>query len=187
MKHAHSCTWAHSYSQILSTHFKLLQSTLQSLFGVSGSTVYTCMLNKRGGTESDLTVSRLEPGAANLPLAPESNGECVGFTLTCHIVVFLGPHQCYVVSFMCCWVHLSFWCLLFCCQYILWSFILQFILLCSNQFPVICNLFVWPIFPMLLKYNKIRMRWEGFFPLLLRWRVLPGYRRRCSWTQLEPH
>uniref|UniRef100_A0A7N6AG56 Sarcosine dehydrogenase, mitochondrial n=1 Tax=Anabas testudineus TaxID=64144 RepID=A0A7N6AG56_ANATE len=40
-----------------------------------GSTVYTCMLNKRGGTESDLTVSRLEPGAANLPLAPESNGD----------------------------------------------------------------------------------------------------------------
>ncbi|XP_029024768.1 sarcosine dehydrogenase, mitochondrial [Betta splendens] len=40
-----------------------------------GSTVYTCMLNKRGGTESDLTVSRLVPGEANLPLAPESNGD----------------------------------------------------------------------------------------------------------------
>uniref|UniRef100_A0A8C4ILK9 Sarcosine dehydrogenase n=1 Tax=Dicentrarchus labrax TaxID=13489 RepID=A0A8C4ILK9_DICLA len=40
-----------------------------------GSTVYTCMLNKRGGAEADLTVSRLEPGSANLPLAPESNGE----------------------------------------------------------------------------------------------------------------
>ncbi|GAA6231923.1 sarcosine dehydrogenase, mitochondrial [Lates japonicus] len=40
-----------------------------------GSTVYTCMLNKRGGAEADLTVSRLEPGAANLPLAPESNGD----------------------------------------------------------------------------------------------------------------
>uniref|UniRef100_A0A3Q3LRL6 Sarcosine dehydrogenase, mitochondrial n=1 Tax=Mastacembelus armatus TaxID=205130 RepID=A0A3Q3LRL6_9TELE len=40
-----------------------------------GSTVYTCMLNKRGGVESDLTVSRLEPGAANLPLAPESIGD----------------------------------------------------------------------------------------------------------------
>uniref|UniRef100_A0A665WW32 Sarcosine dehydrogenase n=1 Tax=Echeneis naucrates TaxID=173247 RepID=A0A665WW32_ECHNA len=40
-----------------------------------GSTVYTCMLNKRGGVEADLTVSRLEPGAANLPLAPESNGD----------------------------------------------------------------------------------------------------------------
>uniref|UniRef100_A0A8C4II66 Sarcosine dehydrogenase n=1 Tax=Dicentrarchus labrax TaxID=13489 RepID=A0A8C4II66_DICLA len=38
-----------------------------------GSTVYTCMLNKRGGAEADLTVSRLEPGSANLPLAPESN------------------------------------------------------------------------------------------------------------------
>ncbi|KAM4719186.1 sarcosine dehydrogenase, mitochondrial isoform 2-T2 [Anableps anableps] len=40
-----------------------------------GSTVYTCMLNKRGGAEADLTVSRLEPGAANLPLAPESDGD----------------------------------------------------------------------------------------------------------------
>ncbi|XP_077478236.1 sarcosine dehydrogenase, mitochondrial [Stigmatopora argus] len=40
-----------------------------------GSTVYTCMLNKSGGTEADLTVSRLEPGAANLPLAPESDGD----------------------------------------------------------------------------------------------------------------
>ncbi|KAK5878785.1 hypothetical protein CesoFtcFv8_024163 [Champsocephalus esox] len=39
----------------------------------SGSTVYTCMLNKGGGTEADLTVSRLEPGAANMPLAPQSN------------------------------------------------------------------------------------------------------------------
>uniref|UniRef100_A0A3Q2PCC1 Sarcosine dehydrogenase, mitochondrial n=1 Tax=Fundulus heteroclitus TaxID=8078 RepID=A0A3Q2PCC1_FUNHE len=40
-----------------------------------GSTVYTCMLNKRGGAEADLTVSRLEPGAAKLPLAPESDGD----------------------------------------------------------------------------------------------------------------
>ncbi|XP_072227952.1 sarcosine dehydrogenase, mitochondrial [Leuresthes tenuis] len=40
-----------------------------------GSTVYTCMLNKRGGAEADLTVSRLESGAAGLPLAPESNGD----------------------------------------------------------------------------------------------------------------
>ncbi|XP_034048171.1 sarcosine dehydrogenase, mitochondrial isoform X2 [Thalassophryne amazonica] len=40
-----------------------------------GSTVYTCMLNKNGGAEADLTVSRLESGPANLPLAPESNGD----------------------------------------------------------------------------------------------------------------
>ncbi|KAM4634695.1 sarcosine dehydrogenase, mitochondrial [Polymixia lowei] len=40
-----------------------------------GSTVYTCMLNKNGGAEADLTVSRLEPGTANLPLAPQSNGD----------------------------------------------------------------------------------------------------------------
>ena len=33
------------------------------------------MLNKRGGSEADLTVSRLEAGAANLPLAPEANGK----------------------------------------------------------------------------------------------------------------
>ena len=37
--------------------------------------MYTCMLNKNGGAEADLTVSRLESGAANLPLAPESNGD----------------------------------------------------------------------------------------------------------------
>lgn len=40
-----------------------------------GSTVYTCMLNKRGGVEADLTVSRLEPGPAHLPLAPQSDGD----------------------------------------------------------------------------------------------------------------
>ncbi|XP_028826887.1 sarcosine dehydrogenase, mitochondrial isoform X2 [Denticeps clupeoides] len=40
-----------------------------------GSTVYTCMLNKNGGAESDLTVSRLEPGLTRLPLAPEFNGD----------------------------------------------------------------------------------------------------------------
>uniref|UniRef100_A0A4W5MLA7 Sarcosine dehydrogenase n=1 Tax=Hucho hucho TaxID=62062 RepID=A0A4W5MLA7_9TELE len=42
---------------------------------IPGSTVYTCMLNKRGGSEADLTVSRLEAGTANLPLAPEANGD----------------------------------------------------------------------------------------------------------------
>lgn len=41
----------------------------------AGSTVYTCMLNKRGGTEADLTVSRLEPGTAALPLAPHTQGD----------------------------------------------------------------------------------------------------------------
>ncbi|XP_068608878.1 sarcosine dehydrogenase, mitochondrial-like [Brachionichthys hirsutus] len=40
-----------------------------------GSTVYTCMLNKSGGVEADLTVSRLQPGAANLPLAPLPDGD----------------------------------------------------------------------------------------------------------------
>ena len=29
----------------------------------AGSTVYTCMLNKRGGVEADLTVSAIEPGS----------------------------------------------------------------------------------------------------------------------------
>ncbi|XP_052037900.1 sarcosine dehydrogenase, mitochondrial [Apodemus sylvaticus] len=41
-----------------------------------GSTVYTCMLNQRGGTESDLTVSRLAPGAQASPLAPAFEGDC---------------------------------------------------------------------------------------------------------------
>ncbi|TMS08127.1 Sarcosine dehydrogenase, mitochondrial [Larimichthys crocea] len=44
--------------------------TIRSNPTYEGSTVYTCMLNKRGGAEADLTVSRLETGAANLPLAP---------------------------------------------------------------------------------------------------------------------
>ncbi|OWK10345.1 SARDH [Cervus elaphus hippelaphus] len=40
-----------------------------------GSTVYTCMLNHRGGTEGDLTVSRLAPGSQASPLAPAFEGE----------------------------------------------------------------------------------------------------------------
>ncbi|KAI1904792.1 hypothetical protein AGOR_G00009330 [Albula goreensis] len=40
-----------------------------------GSTVYTCMLNKRGGAESDLTVSRIEPGSTHSPLAPKFEGD----------------------------------------------------------------------------------------------------------------
>ncbi|XP_036074095.1 sarcosine dehydrogenase, mitochondrial isoform X4 [Rousettus aegyptiacus] len=40
-----------------------------------GSTVYTCMLNHRGGTESDLTVSRLAPGPRGSPLAPAFEGD----------------------------------------------------------------------------------------------------------------
>ncbi|KAF4016835.1 hypothetical protein G4228_007993 [Cervus hanglu yarkandensis] len=40
-----------------------------------GSTVYTCMLNHRGGTEGDLTVSRLAPGSQASPLAPASEGD----------------------------------------------------------------------------------------------------------------
>ncbi|OXB69053.1 hypothetical protein ASZ78_009529 [Callipepla squamata] len=39
-----------------------------------GSTVYTCMLNKRGGVESDLTVSRISPGDPGSPLAPAFQG-----------------------------------------------------------------------------------------------------------------
>ncbi|XP_045702020.1 sarcosine dehydrogenase, mitochondrial isoform X2 [Phyllostomus hastatus] len=44
-----------------------------------GSTVYTCMLNARGGTESDLTVSRLAPGREATPLDPAFEGD--GFYL----------------------------------------------------------------------------------------------------------
>ncbi|KAL1786119.1 hypothetical protein HispidOSU_014126 [Sigmodon hispidus] len=40
-----------------------------------GSTVYTCMLNHRGGTESDLTVSRLTPGTQASPLTPSFEGD----------------------------------------------------------------------------------------------------------------
>ncbi|KAM4696751.1 sarcosine dehydrogenase, mitochondrial [Rhinophrynus dorsalis] len=40
-----------------------------------GSTVYTCMLNKRGGTESDLTVSSITPGTPASALAPHFEGD----------------------------------------------------------------------------------------------------------------
>ncbi|XP_042767900.1 sarcosine dehydrogenase, mitochondrial isoform X4 [Panthera leo] len=40
-----------------------------------GSTVYTCMLNHRGGTESDLTVSRLAPGPQASALTPAFEGD----------------------------------------------------------------------------------------------------------------
>lgn len=51
----------------------LVKLTPRSL--LSGSTVYTCMLNHRGGTESDLTVSRLAPGTQASPLAPAFEGK----------------------------------------------------------------------------------------------------------------
>ncbi|XP_064027219.1 sarcosine dehydrogenase, mitochondrial isoform X3 [Pogoniulus pusillus] len=40
-----------------------------------GSTVYTCMLNKQGGVESDLTVSRISPEHPASPLAPAFEGD----------------------------------------------------------------------------------------------------------------
>uniref|UniRef100_UPI00358DEC94 sarcosine dehydrogenase, mitochondrial n=1 Tax=Myxine glutinosa TaxID=7769 RepID=UPI00358DEC94 len=44
-----------------------------------GSTVYTCMLNDRGGTEADLTVSPIARGDEDSPLAPSFIGD--GFYL----------------------------------------------------------------------------------------------------------
>ncbi|XP_064420418.1 sarcosine dehydrogenase, mitochondrial [Latimeria chalumnae] len=41
----------------------------------AGSTVYTCMLNKGGGTESDLTVSHIDPGVPSSPVAPAFEGD----------------------------------------------------------------------------------------------------------------
>ncbi|XP_032993202.1 sarcosine dehydrogenase, mitochondrial isoform X2 [Lacerta agilis] len=41
----------------------------------SGATVYTCMLNMRGGVESDLTVSAIDPGTQDSPLAPAFEGD----------------------------------------------------------------------------------------------------------------
>eukprot|EP00079_Xenopus_tropicalis_P031904 XP_017945675.1 PREDICTED: sarcosine dehydrogenase, mitochondrial [Xenopus tropicalis] len=40
-----------------------------------GTTVYTCILNKQGGAESDLAVSCLEPGTGGSDLAPQFEGE----------------------------------------------------------------------------------------------------------------
>lgn len=71
---------------------------------VAGSTVYTCMLNNRGGAEADLTVSRLEPGAACLPLAPQSDGEQrLSVSASC-----LSPPR-FITGWMC----LSLRCILF--------------------------------------------------------------------------
>lgn len=39
-----------------------------------GSTVYTCMLNKNGGVESDLTVSMIKSGSGG-PYAPTFSGK----------------------------------------------------------------------------------------------------------------
>nr|XP_008122619.1 PREDICTED: sarcosine dehydrogenase, mitochondrial [Anolis carolinensis] len=41
----------------------------------NGTTIYTCMLNKRGGVESDLTVSPIVPGAQDSALAPAFEGD----------------------------------------------------------------------------------------------------------------
>ncbi|XP_069465727.1 sarcosine dehydrogenase, mitochondrial isoform X2 [Ambystoma mexicanum] len=53
-----------------------------------GSTIYTCMLNKFGGTESDLTVSLINPGKPESVLAPEFKGDgyyiAVGGTASQH-------------------------------------------------------------------------------------------------------
>uniref|UniRef100_A0A8C7DZ79 Sarcosine dehydrogenase, mitochondrial n=1 Tax=Naja naja TaxID=35670 RepID=A0A8C7DZ79_NAJNA len=40
-----------------------------------GTTVYTCMLNKDGGVESDLTVSPIDPGPQGSALAPAFEGD----------------------------------------------------------------------------------------------------------------
>jgi len=40
----------------------------------TGSTVYTCMLNKHGGVEADLTVSAIEPGSGVHPHDPAFQG-----------------------------------------------------------------------------------------------------------------
>lgn len=40
-----------------------------------GSTVYTCMLNKFGGTEGDITVSLINPGDRDTVLAPKFKGD----------------------------------------------------------------------------------------------------------------
>nr|XP_028570537.1 sarcosine dehydrogenase, mitochondrial isoform X2 [Podarcis muralis] len=40
-----------------------------------GATVYTCMLNMRGGVESDLTVSAIDPGTQDSALAPAFEGD----------------------------------------------------------------------------------------------------------------
>uniref|UniRef100_A0A8D0YJ24 Sarcosine dehydrogenase, mitochondrial n=2 Tax=Sus scrofa TaxID=9823 RepID=A0A8D0YJ24_PIG len=69
--------------------------------GRTGSTVYTCMLNHRGGTESDLTVSRLAPSPQASPLTPAFEGDgyylAVGGAVAqhnwCHLTTVLQDRQ----------------------------------------------------------------------------------------------
>lgn len=81
---------------------------------VAGSTVYTCMLNKMGGVEADLTVSRLEPGAANLPLAPQADGEkrtlcAVAFDPLSGFPPFIFPTLfCFITSWIYLWLFAYF-------------------------------------------------------------------------------
>lgn len=109
--------------------------------------MYTCMLNKGGGTEADLTVSRLEPGAANMPLAPQSNGEpqCVLSVILLYLLLspllqFSLYHHIGVVYFnlnnlcICCWMYLSLHCISF---WIYGSLALFNVLLCL--YPSFCS------------------------------------------------
>ena len=49
---------------------------LSSFTSDAGQTVYTCMLNHKGLTEADLTVSVIEPGSG-APHAPKFEGKYV--------------------------------------------------------------------------------------------------------------
>ena len=42
----------------------------------SGATTYTCMTNKDGGVEADITVSVLENGDGSSVIKPKFKGEC---------------------------------------------------------------------------------------------------------------
>ncbi|KAJ6619007.1 hypothetical protein lerEdw1_014921 [Lerista edwardsae] len=73
-----------------------------------GATVYTCMLNKRGGVESDLTVSPIEPGSQSTALAPSFKGDgyylAIGGAVAqhnwCHITTALqdGKFRCRLID-----------------------------------------------------------------------------------------
>uniref|UniRef100_A0A8D0N0V4 Sarcosine dehydrogenase, mitochondrial n=1 Tax=Sus scrofa TaxID=9823 RepID=A0A8D0N0V4_PIG len=92
----------------ISSHSPLLHPTPSSrqppiclLSAQVSSTVYTCMLNHRGGTESDLTVSRLAPSPQASPLTPAFEGDgyylAVGGAVAqhnwCHLTTVLQDRQ----------------------------------------------------------------------------------------------
>ena len=59
-----------------------------------GSTVYTCMLNRHGGVEADLTVSAIEPGSGTSVHDPAFHGMSASILVTAvNLFVKVNRHR----------------------------------------------------------------------------------------------